>query len=393
MIKKIFEYCEGGLSNEELKELYKWVNKNERNRTLFIEIKNYYAFNSSLKAKRLSRSQKEKLLEEIYQREGWYRKVVFRPKPAALALQLSLSVAVLFFVIIGLVQLHRYNKEREAQEYLAANIRSADKKAVLTLSTGEEMLLGVKESKGKSGNYEVVDDGSKVVINTNKEPKTNPLAKERTVVNTIATELGGVYSAVLPDGSEVWLNSKSKLSFTNDFGAQERRVKLEGEAFFWVKKSTQLPFVVEMGGQSVEVLGTNFNIKAYNEEKYKTVSLVEGAVRFCDNISGKTKELSPNRELLIDSDSGDFIEREFDPYVYKAWHEGYFLFADEELNEILVKMSRWFNIEIKLESDEYDNMRFNGKISSKMGIMPLMSQLQLSYKFRYYIEDNVLIIK
>lgn len=123
------------------------------------------------------------------------------------------------------------------------------------------------------------------------------------------------------------------------------------------------------------------------------MSLVKGSVLYSDNSRGLSRQLSPEMELVIDKATGDVTEGGFDPYIYSAWQSGYFLFTNEKLNEIVKLMSRWFDIEIKLETDQYNEMKFNGKISRELGIMPLMSKLQMSYKFRYYMEDETLIIK
>lgn len=393
MIGKVFRFCENRLPEGEIASLYEWVNESDRNKILFAEIKNYYTANEVLRAKKLSYREREHILEQIYRQQGWYRRVVFRPKPATMALQVALSITVISSVLLGLVQLNRYQREREAMQYLSANIKAADKKAVLTLSTGDELVLGVKDNKSKSKQYDIEDDGSKVRIREAEVPKPSKAVAAKPSINTISTELGGYYTAVLPDGSEVWINSKSKITFPENFGKKERRVTLVGEAYFSVVKKDNIPFIVEIGHRTIEVLGTEFNVKAYNEEPIYKVSLVKGSVLYSDNSRGLSRQLSPERELVIDKASGDVTEGGFDPYIYSAWQSGYFLFTNENLDEIVKMMSRWFDIEIRLETDQYNAMKFNGKISRELGIMPLMSKLQMSYKFRYYMEDETLIIK
>jgi hypothetical protein len=390
MIDKVFKFCENRLPDSELASLYKWVNESERNKILFAEIKNYYSEKDIYQSRRCSYKERERILGEIYEKQGWYRQGIFRPHPARAALQVAVSFVVIAAAILGVIQFNHYKQERVAREYLSANIQSADKKAVLKLSNGAEMLLGVKDNKGKSKKFEVEDDGAKVKINEIKSEKPR---RDAGFTNTISTELGGYYTAVLPDGSEVWINSKSRISFSDDFGLKERRVTLTGEAYFSVVKMESVPFIVEMGKRSVEVLGTEFNIKAYQEEAIHKISLLKGSVRYSDSLAGLTQNLSPNWQLIVDNKTGTITEKIFDPYIFTAWQDGYFLFSDETLDEILRTMSRWFNIEIKLENDEYNSKRFNGKISRELGIMPLMSKLQMSYKFRYYMEEGALIIK
>lgn len=410
MIDNIFKFCENNLSDKELEELYEWVNKSERNKILFAEIKNYYASKEIANSVKQSRAERERVITQIYENQGWYRKVTYKPNLVPLAVQLAMTFVVVFAIVFGMNRFNRNEREKSAAQYLATNIKSANSKAILVLSNGQEMLLGVKEgvgaiaNKNKSEKFEIEDNGSKVKINDRsqidkaKSQRSNDkLEKQKSKNsqknNTISTELGGYYNAILPDGSEVWINSKSTLSFADDFGIDQRKVSLSGEAYFSIKKIEGIPFIVEIGDKSVKVLGTEFNVKAYKEETILQLSLINGAVEFKDNTTGYSHSLQPNRELVFDFLTGKVVERSFDPYIYNAWKEGYFLFVNSNIKEVVQKISRWFNIEVKLENDEYDSKLFNGKVSREQGIMPIMSKLQLSYKFRYYMEKDILIIK
>ena len=122
------------------------------------------------------------------------------------------------------------------------------------------------------------------MVKINEKSKEMAIPSESSV-NTISTELGGFYSATLPDGSEVWINSKSTLSFSDDFGKSERRVSLSGEAYFTVVRDENKPFIVSVNNRDVRVLGTEFNVKAYKGEDLQKISLVKGSVKYCDNIS------------------------------------------------------------------------------------------------------------
>lgn len=404
MIDKVFAFCENKLPNNELAQLYEWVNKSERNKILFAQIKSYYAHKEITTAVRSSRVERERLISEIYESQGWYRRVSFKPNIAPVVVQLAMLLMVVGAIFYGMNRYNRIEKEKSAAIYLATNVKSANKKAILTLSDGQEMVLGVKEAiserhnKSKSEKFDVEDDGSIVKINERTEKASNRITKQKSTdaqkINIISTSLGGYYNAILPDGSEVWINSKSTLSFSDNFGVGQRKVSLSGEAYFSVKKMDGVPFIVEVGGRSVKVLGTEFNVKAYKEETSLKLSLVNGAVEFKDFATGYTHNLTPNRELVFDFLTGKAVERDFEPYVYGAWKDGYFLFVDSNLEEIVQMISRWFDITIRLDdAGDYNSKLFNGKVSREQGIMPIMSKLQLSYKFRYYMEEDILIIK
>ncbi|WP_285011130.1 FecR family protein [Pedobacter faecalis] len=162
--------------------------------------------------------------------------------------------------------------------------------------------------------------------------------------NTIETPKGGQYRVQLPDGTEVWLNAQSSLRYPASFEAlNERRVELSGEGYFEVAKDRAHPFIVKSGDQEVKVLGTHFNISNYADEPAVKTTLLEGSVQ----LNGKTV-LKPGQQASIPA-SGEISISRVDMEEAIAWKNGKFIFADENIQSIMRKLSRWYNVEVHYE--------------------------------------------
>ena len=172
----------------------------------------------------------------------------------------------------------------------------------------------------------------------------------------IVVPRGGEYQLILPDGTKVWLNSDSKLEFPNTFVGDERRVKLAGEAYFEVAKNKAKPFRVEVDRVEVVVLGTSFNIHAYDEAVKTT--LVEGAVKL--NVAGKAYSLSPGFEANVDQGGVRIVKS--DVYEQIAWKDGRFVFREKRLEEVMSILSRWYDFTYDCQSEELRQMTLTAKL-------------------------------
>jgi len=174
--------------------------------------------------------------------------------------------------------------------------------------------------------------------------------------NEIVTPRGGQYEVILSDGTQVWLNSDSKLSFTNSFdNLAERRVGLEGEAYFKVNHNADQPFVVSVQGQRVRVLGTEFNINAYTDNAYVKTSLVRGSVLF------NQSRLKPGESALFRDNNIAIRQEDMDDVI--AWNNGYFVFFEESLKEAMEQIGRWYDLDVSFADEETKSILFGGSIS------------------------------
>lgn len=184
--------------------------------------------------------------------------------------------------------------------------------------------------------YRYVSD--KYLKNTGEEAITN-----------IYAPYGSRVSFTLPDGTTGMLNSSSSLTYRLPF-TKNRKVKLEGEAWFEVKKDDQSPFLVDAGNSVVCVLGTSFNISAYPNESYVEIVLADGEVEFRDNISGQIEIIKPSERLI--NKEGNINKSYVEPEKYSAWTEGKLIFKGDPMDEVARRIERWYNVKVIIADKE-----------------------------------------
>ena len=206
----------------------------------------------------------------------------------------------------------------------------------------------------------------------------------------LATANGQTYQLTLPDGTKVWLNASSKLTFPASFNGQtERRVELEGEGYFEVSKNKTHPFIVKTKRQDVKVLGTHFNIHAYQIEPKEVTTLTEGLVAI--KTLKDQQILNPNYQATVLID--DKIELTAANLKYNlAWKNGYFRFNQDDIQEIMRRISRWYDIDVVYEG-EISQEKFSGNISSSKNISQVLRMLSYSQDVKFKIEGRRVTVK
>jgi ferric-dicitrate binding protein FerR (iron transport regulator) len=234
--------------------------------------------------------------------------------------------------------------------------------------------------------------------------------------NFISTRNGSKSKLQLPDGTQVWLNSGSSISYENDFGVATRQVKLSGEAFFDVVKDNAHPFIIHTASVDVTVLGTAFNVRSYPEEKATETSLIRGAVEITLKAHADKKIfLKPNEKLIVSNDSawfGNDSVRVKDggkkPTVITLtqvhhldkdtvasevqWTRNKLVFDGETLSQVALKLERWYGVKVTIEGDELKNMEYTGVFSDD-NLTDVLYALQLSGNFKYVVRKNEVIIR
>ncbi len=259
--------------------------------------------------------------------------------------------------------------------------------ALLTLADGREIVLneknkgllaqetGVKITQSADGSllYEAVrgEKSDKVTYNTFKTPR------------------GNTYQILLPDGTKVWLNAASTLRYPVAFTGNERRVTLNGEAYFEVAHNPQQPFYVDAGGSTIRVLGTHFNVYAYENEQQLKATLVEGAVNLSKD--GQTVLLKPNQQATIDKSTGKIIRTEIDVWNALAWKNGYFRFEKASLEDIFTAISRWYDIESVEYQGKFDN-RFTGTFQRSKNVSELFRYLEKLAPIHFEIKERRVVV-
>lgn len=258
--------------------------------------------------------------------------------------------------------------------------------AILTLADGKKIVLN-NENNGPIANQSGVSIAKTAegqieykILQVKSSPGEQPQ------FNTIETPRGGQYKINLPDGSRVWLNAMSSLRYPVNFGGKFRQVELSGEGYFEVSPNKQMPFKVLTTGQTVEVLGTQFNINAYANERHVRTTLVEGAVKVLSEQHTAVTKLQPGEQALLSS--GELAVRKVDTELAVAWKNGYFIFNDTNLESILREMSRWYDIDIVYKNQAVRKRLFSGTISRFENASQVLDILQLTGIVHFKIEGR-----
>lgn len=261
-------------------------------------------------------------------------------------------------------------------------------KATLTLEDGTYINLE-KGQKHVADNFS--SNGEEIIY------KASSTSNPEIVYNYLTIPRGGQYFIKLSDGTQVWLNSESKLKYPTSFvDGETRNVELVyGEAYFDVSPSTNhngSKFKVFSGIQQVEVLGTEFNIKAYKDENLIHTTLVEGKVAI--NTANNHKEiLKPNEKSILNKSSKDIFIIEVDVFSETAWKKGLFSFKEKSLKEIMKVLSRWYDVNVVFENKELEDVQFKGVINKNQNIEEILTLIkQTNFINTYDIKNNEIVI-
>ncbi|SFA54379.1 FecR family protein [Pedobacter suwonensis] len=207
-------------------------------------------------------------------------------------------------------------------------------------------------------------------------------------LNTIITPRGGEFKVTLSDGSMVLLNAGSKLTFPTGFRGPERKVYVEGEAFFSVTKNADKPFIVNVGGNEIKVLGTRFNVNSYPETGGVEATLLEGSVSF-SNTEGENVLLKPNQQVF--SAYGHLSLKDVSAADFNAWTKGEFLFNDVPVAVVMQRLARWYNLEVQPASMPSKNLYM--RISRKADIKEVLEMIAKATDLEFDLKGNQIVLK
>ncbi|MVZ63219.1 FecR family protein [Sphingobacterium humi] len=297
----------------------------------------------------------------------------------------TLAIAALCLLAFG-VFLYQSNKIKEDQQF-ADSIKPGSDKATLLLADGQTI--------------ELSEDASGIRIDSNmKDADGNPVLsqaeKQALSSFTVATPMGGQFNMTLPDGTKVWLNSNTTLTYESL--KDQRIVNLQGEAYFEVAslqlpgtwgKANKLPFVVQTKDQRVEVLGTQFNVKSFAEEKTTATTLLEGQVQIAMNTQQML--LYPGEQAVS---TGQRLKKQnVNMSTVMAWKQGEFVFNEEKLGEIIAQLERWYNVKFELQDARLADIRFEALVSKHLQLKEILNLLELTGKVRFIVKDQKILVK
>lgn len=223
------------------------------------------------------------------------------------------------------------------------------------------------------------------------QTETKETANKKVHIHRLSIPRGETFKVVLSDGTEVFLNSDSRLAYPTVFKDKERIVSLEGEAYFKVSKDVEHPFIVKSGNVQVRVLGTEFNVRSYSSADVR-VTLINGKVAVSDTCGTHTVEMKPGQSAQLTS-NGTFAVNEVDIESFLYWKEGYFYFDDVTLVDMMKEIGRWYNIDIEFRNSEIMELRMHFFANRHQDIHHLIELLNRMESVHAYLETGKLIIE
>ncbi len=383
--KLVDKYLHNTASVEETEKLFQWY-RNEMNAD------SQWNFDPQEDEENLKSFIFSKIdLPELAERQApFYRR--YSSLAAAATVLIFLASGLYFYFQNGQTQTAP-GPIKVASKQKVKDIQPGGIKAILTLSDGKQIVLDDSQNGVviNQGGIKIHKNSKGIIEYTlSKSANEQSLTEKReiqTVYNTIQTPVGGKFQLNLADGSKVWLNSASSLRFPVFFAGDTREVELKGEAYFEVSKNDDKKFSVISGNQTVEVLGTHFNINAYSDEPSITTTLIEGAVRVIELNSKKSQILKPGEQSKVDREIR--IQRK-DTQAELAWKEGYFYFENASIQTVMRQLSRWYGITARYEAALPEH-HFEGAIATNLTLLEVLEILQKS-NIHFRLEGKEVIV-
>jgi ferric-dicitrate binding protein FerR (iron transport regulator) len=337
------------LTETEKADLEAWISQSEYNHRLYNEVMNSDAIQDEVKSMLNydSKALWKKITKEIHpQQEGGRLISIFRDRR-----YLRYAAAAVLLILISTTAYLMYFKTDEADRHPVSSTRQptavpdvapGTEKAVLILDDGTTIPLdnAANGQIATQGNTTIIKEDGLLAYNAD-----NQKAGDKTLYNTIKTARGELYSSlVLSDGSKIWLNASSSIRFPATFSGKQRNVEITGEVYFEIAKNPNMPFTVSTKGMKVEVLGTHFNINAYDDEPTVKTTLLEGAVKVTAN--GKPGFLKPGQQAQLTTSGEIKVNSDVNIDEAMAWKEGVFRFQSEDMMTIMRQVSRWYNVDV-----------------------------------------------
>lgn len=309
----------------------------------------------------------------------------------------AVAAAAVIMILVGWWAVHLINnKNNAAPGHLTAEVRvpgAVHNGAILTLSNGKVVRL----DSSVAGQI-ATDGGAKLLLADGKLRYANQAdeasAVPQALLNKVVTPKGKQFSMVLPDGTKVWLNAASSITYPVQFAKNMRNVSVTGEVYFEVAHltgpdhTTRIPFSVQSGDLKIKVLGTHFDVRNYPDENEVKTTLLEGQVSISYGQDMDERRMHPGQQATLNRAKPNSLTfREIDANRAIAWKDGLFDFKDEPLDDILKEVSRWYNVTATADPSK-GKLRFSGVVSKRAELADLLNVLSATGVVHFKIREN-----
>lgn len=391
-IKDLFlKYINGQCSREEVDEVFSHIESGTRqaewDSAIEEDLEHVLA---SDRQSNLTSSEVNRIYEAVESRLSSPGVSSSRQRTLRLWWPVAIAATILIVMSAGYLLFNR----KDSTQSLAVKptvVHPGGNKAFLTLSNGKKISLtdAANGSIAAQAGLKIIKtaDGQIIYTSDNSSAGSGSLQ-----YNTIETPRGGQYQVRLPDGTSVWLNAASKLVYPVNFhGSKERRIQLDGEAYFEVAKDKTRPFIVKTGKQEVTVLGTHFNINGYKDEPIISTTLMEGSIKTSNTSSGNSRILSPGQQSTVFSGDGAIDVRNVNTENIISWKNGYFIFDNQDITSIMKVIGRWYDVNIDYQSINKEE-KFGGTFSRSSDLDDILKVLKILGNVDFKVEGRTIVV-
>lgn len=381
----IEKYQSGTATNDELRQLNEWYHVYDDQEAELLTGKSEEQLSTDIRNRLLQTIQQAPVYPLQSSRRRWHI-------AAAAILLLLITAAVYQLTTADSSTINSTLAETTAGS-VVTDLAPGGNKAILRLADGSAIILdsAADGTLTEQGNIKVekLSNGLLAYTVGGKQLNTSDAA----FYNTISTPRGGQYQVTLSDGTKVWLNAASSIRFPVFFAGNERRVEITGEAYFEVAKNISKPFKVKTNASEIEVLGTHFNINAYEDEAAVKTTLLEGMVKVSvPGTGGKSNSrfLQPGQQSGISKEGSISVLNNADTEEALAWKNGRFQFKSADIKSILRQISRWYDVDVIYKGNV--NLHFTGQLKRDEYVSKVFEKLALTGEVHFKIEGKKIIV-
>lgn len=377
ILEWIGDYCAGKLDQNQAVKLRRWIEEAPENYEIFEKYLRMIKMHRILEGDQKICDQKswQHLHHQLKQRRN--RRLIGR----------WVSVAAVFAILLGTGLTLKLKDQSEREIFPVARILPGTTKATLVLANGSEIDLTRNDLK------EVIEEGTLIKNDTaiGLQYEQADLKVEEPVSHTVKVPVAGEYHFTLSDGTKVWINSASELNFPVVFSGNKREVYVKGEVYFEVEHDEKHPFIVHSGEVAIQVLGTKFNVAAYEESKEVVTTLTQGAVNV--EFAGKTSRLEPGYQAVADIRGNTIDNRKVDVGMYVSWIKGIFEYENMPLSEIAIQLSRWYDVNFTFSAPEFKERRFTGVVKKYEVLNEVLEVIEKTTDVCFMIDGKEIAVK
>ena len=368
----IFRYLKNELTAQEKIALDTWLAESVNNQTLFEELTDDVLLKKELA-----------FFNEVSKDTAW-QKIDARLEEPGKIIHLKTTyrwwyVAAAVIALLGAFGMYQFNFQKKEQVVISKtsiennDIAPGGNIATLTLADGSTISLD------SANNGSLAQQGQSTIVKLEDgqlayEQDGRNTASIAIQYNTVSTPRGGQYQLVLSDGSKVWLNAESSIRFPASFTGKERNVEITGEAYFEVAHNASKPFIVSVNSVAIKVLGTSFNVNAYDDEQSMKTTLLNGSVEISTNRMNSKLKPGEQADILNKSENIRIIQNANIEKV-TAWKNGFFLFNEDSIEDVMKIIGRWYDIEVEINGT-MSKEKFNGKLYRDVNISQIIQILE-----------------